>query len=233
MVSHARKIALVDDDPAEREAISILLVDAGFEPIVIDRLEMTLEAAAEQLRTASDVAVCDNRLSRRGLASFSGAALVACLYDQRFPALLVSGYLKDDQDGSIREYRDKIPVSLSKNETNVEQLTRGIGTCIDEAAGYVNPERYGIRSLIRIVERRKHNNEDFVGAIVPAWSVDETVWFPTSLLGDLIDILPDTGVIQPDTYLLGNVNVGAVVSGDLYFKDFELAPDVRDDDGLA
>ena len=233
MCSPSRRVALVDDDPEERETLSIQLEDAGFKPIPLDRLNRTIGSAVDQLCATSDAAICDHRLNPRQLASFTGAELVARLYDRQFPAVLVSGFLQDDQDASIRRFRDKIPVILSKNETTPLQLREGIQTCIGEIAGKVNPERHAIRSLIRVVERRKDNKEDLVSVVVPAWRQDEIIRFPASLLGEFIGILPAHGEVQPSLYLIGWVNVGASRPGDLFFRNFELAPEPRDDDGLA
>ena len=233
MIDQNARVALVDDDPAERDALSVQLEDAGFEPIVVDSLNLTVDSAVEQLRTIAVAAVCDHLLSPRGLANFTGAELVAGLYDRQFPAVLLSGYLQNDQDGVIRRYRDKIPVLLSRKETSSRYLKDGITTCLDEISGDVNPERLGMRSLIRVVERRRENNDDIVNVIVPAWNQEESVRFPTSLLGEFVTMLPESGEVQPRLYFIGTVNIGAESAGDLYFTAFELAPELRDDDGLA
>ena len=232
MTRQNARVALVDDDPAEREAVGIQLEDAGFEPILVESLNLTIESAVDQLRGMAVAAVCDHLLSRGGLANFTGAELVAGLYDCHVPAVLLSGYLQDDQDVSIRRYRDKIPVLLSRKETNSSRLKDGISTCQGEIGGEVSPERIGLRSLIRVVNRTIEN-DDIVSVIVPAWSQDTLVRLPTALLGEFAAMLPESGEVQPRLYLIGTVNIGAQSAGDLYFNDFEPGPELRDDDGLA
>ena len=233
MISQNARVALVDDDPAEREAVGVQLEDAGFEPILVENLDLTVSSAVDQLRGMAAAAVCDHLLSRRGLANFTGAELVAGLYDHHFPAVLLSGYLQDDQDVSIRRFRDKIPVLLSRKETNSNRLKDGISTCRGEIGGDVSPERIGLRSLIRVVGRTFENDEDNVSVIVPAWSQDRIVRLPTALLGEFAAMLPERGEVLPSLYLIGTVNIGAQTAGDLYFNHFEPGPELRDDDGLA
>ena len=233
MISQNARVALVDDDPAERETVSLQLEDAGFEPILVDKLSLTVESAVDQLRSMAVAAVCDHRLSPRGLANFTGAELVAGLYDRQFPAVLLSGYLQDDQDVSIRRYRDKIPVLLSRQTSSSGHLRDGIATCQGEINGNVNPERLGMRSLIRVIDRRRESSDDIVSVIVPAWSQEKFVRIPTSLLGEFVTMLPESGEVRPRLYLIGTVNIGAQSASDLFFNDFEPGPELRDDDGLA
>ena len=233
MNNQNERVALVDDDPAERDALTVQLEDAGFKPIVVDDLGLTVESAVELVRSIAAAAVCDHLLSPRGLANFTGAELVAGLYDRQFPAVLLSGYLPDDRDEAIRRFRDKIPVLLSRKDTGSGYLRDGIRTCQSEIRGDVNPERIGMRSLIRVVERLRENNDDIVKVIVPAWSQEVFVRFPTPLLGEFAMMLPQSGEVRPRLYLIGTVNIGSQSASDLYFTDIELAPEVRDDDGLA
>ena len=104
-----RRVALVDDDPTAATALSVILEDAGYEAIeIVDPLE-SINAAVARIQRVASAAICDHRLSPRGLASFSGAELVAQLYSTAFPAVLISQYFKIDQNVSIRRYREQDP----------------------------------------------------------------------------------------------------------------------------
>jgi hypothetical protein len=64
--------------------------------------------------------------------------------------------------------------------------------------------------------------------IISGWNPYRVVRFPASLMSiDLQDVLTS------ETRLFARVNIGAENADDLYFRDFELAPEPDDDDGLA
>ena len=87
-------IALVDDDPIAAGTLSVLLEDAGYEAVEVESPLESIESAIAQISRVATAAVCDHRLSPRGLAHFSGAELVAQLYAIKFPAVLISQFLR-------------------------------------------------------------------------------------------------------------------------------------------
>ena len=82
--------------------------------------------------------------------------------------------------------------------------------------------------LLRITNITDESNEQVVDAIIPSWNPRWAVRFPVSLIpSGFHDIL------APDVAFFAQVNIGAERSDDLYFREFELAPEPDDDDGLA
>jgi hypothetical protein len=63
---------------------------------------------------------------------------------------------------------------------------------------------------------------------VPQWNPLKAVRFPSSLLGDF-----ESDDLKSDTLFIANVNIGARSADELFFDNFELAPEPDDDNGLA
>ena len=132
MIQEQNRVALVDDDPTAAATMRVLLEDAGYEPIGVEPPLVSIHDAITQIKGMAGAAICDHRLSPRGLASFNGAELVAQLYEGSFPAVLISQYLENDQNVSIRKYRSKIPILLARDELGPGQLADAIRFCTDE-----------------------------------------------------------------------------------------------------
>ena len=94
MSQERQRVALVDDDPTAADMLSVLLEDAGYEAIGLETPLESIDDAVVQIRGIANAAICDHRLSPRGLASFTGAELVAELYATAFPAVLISSILR-------------------------------------------------------------------------------------------------------------------------------------------
>ena len=228
-----RKIALVDDDPNEAIAVGVSLQDAGYEAVPVNEFGRDVARASAHIQMVAQGAVCDHRLTFRGAASFTGAELVSDLYRAGFPAVLISQYLDTDQDVSIRQYRHCIPALLARGIAGPDQLSEAITVCENEIAGYVLPQRRGWRSLVRVVGGEIVSNKIVLSAVVPSWSTEKIVRFPSELLLDLQQHLPTDPAQISVIRFIAKVNIGADQSRDLFFTDFELAPHVRDDDGLS
>ena len=227
------KVAVIDDDELAAESMSVLLVDAKMEPLLIPGGFSSVPSAVEQILTAANAAVCDHRLNPRGYASFFGAELVAHLYCKNFPAILVTQYSDIDNDVSIRKFRRRIPVMLSRDEADENTLPEGIAICREELKGSGLPSRRAWRSIIRLDFKATEGLEDVVDAVIPAWNPRTAVRFPTSLLPDDIRASVDKAEYgELDVHLFAYVNIGAENSRDLFFYGFEPAPVLREDDGL-
>ena len=168
MRQERKRVALVDDDPTAAATLTVLLEDAGYEAIEVEPPLESIDGAIDQIRRVASAAICDHRLSPRGLAYFSGAELVAQLYAIAFPAVLISQYFKIDQDVSIRKYRSKIPILLARDEVGPEQLSDAIRVCANEIGGQRLPHRKGWRTLVRVVAKDIEGGEDVLDAIIPA-----------------------------------------------------------------
>ena len=63
-----------------------------------------------------------------------------------------------------------------------------------------------------------------IDAYVPSWNPHQAVRFPKSLLGSLAE------QVTPGSRFFAQVNVGALNPDDLFFRDFEAAPQPSSDD---
>jgi hypothetical protein len=170
-----------------------------------------------------DAVICDHRLRVRDYAPFNGAEAVACLFDLRIPAVLISRYTRIDVDKDIRPYRNKIPVLLSKDEVDSDSLVVALGRCKSELEGAIPIWRRPRRTLVRIDEV----NQDLVVAFVPGWNPNEAVRFPRALIPN-----PLQSTLRPDDRFFASVNTDAEKADDLFFENFEAAPAVDSEDGI-
>lgn len=224
-----KKIAIVDDDPGLAEATAWDIEAAGYQPFLLDTGHFqNVKELVSIIRENAQGAVCDHRLSNSGFANFYGAELVAALYDLRFPSLLITQYTAIDTSFSIRKWRHKIPVLLSREETNASSITKGIEDCTLELSGKIPSTRKSYRTIVRITSIDEESHERVVDAFVPGWNPHKAVRFPASLVPENIN-----HALQPNARLFAHVNIGAEKSDDLYFEKFELAPEANENDGLA
>ena len=228
-----KRVALVDDDPTAAAALRVLLEDAGYEAIGIEDPLESIDKAVTRITGVASAAICDHRLSPRGLASFSGAELVAQLYSTAFPAVLISQYFKVDQNASIRKYRSRIPMLLARDEVGPDQLADAIRICSDEIDGRRLPNRRGWRTLVRVVAKDVEHGEDVVDAIIPGWRPAEAVRFPAVLLGHHRNELPEGRSDQLGLRFYASVNIGAEDAGDLFLEGFEPAIEPQNGNSLS
>ncbi len=223
-----QRIAIVDNESTDAQIPEWEVEAAGFEPIIVNRSFKKIEELAAYIKAEAQGALCAHRLASYGLAHFYGAKLVASLYDLKIPAVLITQYADIDNDVSIRKWRDKIPVLLRSDEADADSIKRGLENCVLELHGKLPSSRRPHRTLLRITNITDESNEKVVDVIIPGWNPRRAVRFPVSLIPtDLHDKL------VPKTRLFALVNIGAEKAEDLYFREFELAPEPDDDDGLA
>jgi CheY-like chemotaxis protein len=220
------RVAVVDDDPSQADVMSELVRDAGYEPIILGPRFEGIEDLVATVRDNADAAICDHRLRPRGFASFDGAAAVASLIDARIPSLLVTQYIDMDAGVSIRRWRHRVPVLLSRDDADPERIVQGFGDCVREIRGEHLSGRRPWRVLIHVDETREESGEQVVDAHIPSWNPHEAVRFPAALLQPLkVNLVPGT-------LLFAEVNIGAEQPEDLYFTHFELAAEPESEDVL-
>ncbi len=216
------RVAIIDDDPDAIEALIVQTEDADMKPIPLTTNFRDVEFAVEEIKNMADAALCDHRLFLNGYANFSGACLVDRLYRKFLPAILITQFLHDDSDITIRKYRERIPVLLTRDETNSETIRKGLSVCQDELSGcYVLPTRKPWRTLVRIEAVEQTGTEDIVRAVVPGWNPYEQIGFPADLMPIDIRRSMSQYLGQGDFYTFAQVNIGAEKPEDLYFQDFE------------
>jgi hypothetical protein len=226
--------AIINDDESYQDMWRMQVEEAGYHAYIVrrpGRAFVSIEELATEVERHARFAVFDHRLAPRDFAQFSGAAIVAALYDRRTTApLLVSGYEKQDADTSIRLHRQKVPVLLSSGEFRDPETIR---TCFDISASEVWERqlpltRRTLRTIVAIEYCTSESGIAVVDAFVPGWNTEDRVRFPVDLIGPSI-----RDRAKPGQRFFALVNTGAQRDEDLYFSDFELAPEPDSNDGLG
>jgi hypothetical protein len=227
------RAAIINDDERDQDMWSLQVEEAGYEPYVVRRPQGHAFGSVDELalvvESNAKFAVFDHRLAQGDMAQFTGAEIVAALYDRHQTApLLVTTYDRIDKDTTIRLHRRKVPILLSsENFDDPETIRECFRICGQEVwDGVLSLQRRPWRTIIQIEE------VDFkiktVDALVPGWNPDVKVRFPL----DLIDrYLHDR--VESGRHFFARVNTCAEREEDLFFYDFELAPEVDPNDGLA
>lgn len=209
-------IAVIDDNGQAAEAVGYTLEDAGFTPWIFPGTAETAEAAAIKIQENADAAICDHRLSPLGLANFDGAELAAILIEKQIPAVLISQFVSQDYDVSIRRWRAKVPSLICRDEFRAETIKDALELCRREISGEIFPERRKHRTLLRIADIQNEANEQVIDAILPAWNRQRAVRFPLTMVPKKHHHL-----VQKGQYLIAYVNLGALRPEDLFLEEFE------------
>lgn len=233
--AHPVPVAIVNDDPADREIWSLQVEEAGFRPVVITQPPCGEFASVAELVSEVEKcarwAVCDHRLSQFQMAQFSGAEAVAKLNERRHtPSLLVTTWGRIDVDVSIRRYRSNVPVLLSADDfQDPETIRAQLKACSEEVIDRrVPPHRVPRRCLVQIEEKDFESGIAVVDAVIPGWNPNEKVRFPLDLIDDMLH-----AYVMPGAFFTAYVNRGAFKEEDLFLECFELAPEVNPNDGLS
>lgn len=224
------KIVIIDDDKdlAQTACWEVEAADYEAFPIVEGSFNSIDDLILEIPKDVYGV-LCDHRLSKSGLASFYGSDLVAALYEQKIPALLETQFYDMDSDVSIRKHRHKIPVLLDRDSVNSSTILTGLQTCWLELNGTFTSGRKPYRNIVRLVDISEESNEDVVDVIIPSWNPRRAARLPLSLIREwILNFEPKIG-----TRLIANVNSGAEKPEDLYFTDFEIAPEPEEINGIS
>lgn len=221
-------IAIVDDNMQNAEALSVNVETCGSKAITFVEDFSDLDALIKKVMEKSNGVLCDHRLGYGTPATFSGAKAVASWYDHQFPAILVSEYTDLDMYTTIRKYRRKIPVAIPRDTISKKNLIEGFIICLNEIKNHLPPYRKPRRALVRIVGTSVDSNIDIVEAFIPQWNLHKAVRFPLSLFGNV-----KKDDIKPNMLFIADINIGARDTQELFFENFELAPEPDPNDGLA
>ena len=221
-------IAIVDDEQDLATVTGWEVEAAGFESFIVKDFFTEVDVLASHIEKNAKGALCDHRLANYGRTNFSGATLVAELYDRKIPSILITQYTEIDANVSIRKSRRKIPVLLSRDEANAATIKKGIEDCVLELDGKVPITRIPHRTLLNITHITNESKEKVIDVIVPSWNPHKAVRLPASLIPQELH-----SELVVDRWLFADVNTGAEKSDDLYFERFELTPEPDEDDGLA
>ena len=220
-------VAIIDDDPSAAKVTQMVVEDAGLQPWLVERdpslqrvnKDRAMKVIARTILRDAEAAICDHRLRPQGFARFDGAELVAFLINEQFPAVLISQFVDQDYDVSIRHWRAKLPSVITRDEFRADTLLAALEMCRAEIRGEVTPQRRGHRVLIKIVDIQNEANQRVVDAIVPPWSSKTAVRFPASIVPPRLHPR-----LKKNSYLIAQVNLGANQPEDLFFDKFEIPP---------
>ncbi|TYQ23222.1 hypothetical protein PseudUWO311_23645 [Pseudanabaena sp. UWO311] len=236
------KIAIIDDEQQARETLAETLGLVGFETFIVEESFSEVNDLADYIQSNAQAAICDHRLSDRGLAPFTGSELMPSLYQKKFPSILITQYTDTDINVSIRKYRESIPVVLEREDlVNLfdldiiaSKIKRGLETCSKEFQGIMSPSRRPHRTLIHVMDITTDSGEEVAEVFVPSWNRHRAVRFPVSQIPEeLLSKLKLQLEQKKDSWLIARVNTETEKSDDLYFTLFEPAPELDDNDGLA
>ncbi len=221
------RVAIVDDNKLRRDTLGFTLEDVGLRPVPIAGTSSLAEAVGI-IRNSADVAVCDHRLSKNGYAPYTGAELVAALFSEGVPAILITAF--QDDDFSIREHRQQIPRLLVGDDAgDGELLKTAVESAMDEVTKRnVPPDRQMHKAFVRVEYVDHEAGETVVYAFVPQWSDESGIKFPLDLIPEAI-----RHSVAEGTRLLADVNTGAADRKDVFLANFSLAPEPAEDDNLA
>ncbi len=216
-------IAVIDDDETERFLLSDELRNWGYQAESFKGSYTDVESLINEVRDRhSDFVICDNHLQQAGYARFFGAEAVVALIQSGIPSILITSH-QDTDVTRLKKWRPQLPVILDKSNIDKRNVELAFDKCSAEVKGIVAPDRRPYRVLMEVDVLY----ETEVIAFVDAWRPRESVSFHRNLLGNL------GGSIKEGTLLLVEVNIGATNRRELFFTNFELAPEPDPDDGLS
>lgn len=221
------RVAIVDDDPKNVEALSLNVETCGAEPIPFVFNFKNIGDLINQVIKKSDGVLCDNRLSFRGKATFNGAEAVAQWFDRKFPAILVSEFTNSDANTTIRLYRRKIPVVIPRAEISQQTIIEGFSVFQKEVHKQLPSYRKPRKAIVKIVSLTRDSGYEIVEAFIPQWNPHTAIRFPKKLLANV------GREVKPGDLYIAEVNIDARNSDELYFSNFEIAPEPDENDGLA
>ena len=219
------RVAVVDDDPENLEAFAYIVQTCRCEAVRCSIEFGSMSRLVENVTKIADGVLCDHRLSYKSHASFTGAEAVARWFDMKFPAILISAY---DFDATIKLHRRKIPVVIPKHLIDITTITEGFNICTQEIRNVLPPFRKPRRAFVEIVGFDPESKIQLVEAFVPQWNPLKAVRFPRSLMGELASV-----DLEPGMMFIADVNIDARNVDELFFENFELAPEPDPNDGLA
>lgn len=220
-------VAVIDDDEEAAETVIGALEDGGFKAFrqeAHDSIEDLMDAIVKN----SDAAVCDNRLRYGGFADISGADLASRLVLREHPTILVTTYLDQDADITIRSYRPNLPVVLRREDADEpDELRDAFARCVVEITRGRKEDRVPQLTLLQVLSVEEVNGDKVIDAVVHGWHSSSAVRFPISVVKEA-----DRNSLKPGDTLSAMTNLRTDEQVDLYFEDVKLAAAPDPNDGL-
>lgn len=218
-------VAVVDDDVEDRLALQDGLAEAGYATVVREaQLDGTHDLLSWLRDVGADALACDHRLTGSNYARFTGADGVSEAYRElQLPGFLTSAFIGTSGALEIQRQRRYLPSVVRKRDWAPSVLRDAIEFCERELAGDVPIERRPSRTGIEVVDVHSYDRDPVAVAFLPGWQPKTTVHFA-------LDLIEDRGLrelvhSQEVQWLFARVNIGAEGAEELFFSDFEPAPD--------
>ena len=224
-------MGILDDDADLAKAVRLQLEDAGIKTVIANLDDIpTIERAIDWVGSNTQALICDVQLNHQHSGiDYNGAALMSSVIDKcNIPGVLTTGF-KDDVGMLVRPYRHRVPVLVSRDETEEpDVLIAGVDVCREEIAHGRAPNRETHRVPL-YVEKASLADGVALDARVGGWSRKASIRFPASMLGEKYDDMTvATGIVG--RVFFARVNLGAEHENDLFFEDPE--PDLVDPSDL-
>jgi hypothetical protein len=215
------RIAIADDIPNHLAQKSRVVQMAGYEPLQLKGKYHAVADLVDELRRQKvDGLVCDHKLDEGNYALFKGAEVVAALYDDVIPALLVTDYVESDLE-SIRRYRRKVPILIPTGKFTQSAVNQGLEAWMEEVIKHNVPlHRRPRRAVVMVDELIEGPKGRTVTVFVPRWREHFAISIPEELIPE--EIRRD---LKKGTILTANVNTDAENPEDLFFEDFRMTPE--------
>jgi hypothetical protein len=214
-----RRIAILEDDPTNRERLSDLISLCGGEPVPASpKAPKLIDFDNFLKKNHSSLIVCDHRLFEHGnYASYTGAEAIAKSYLNGLGGVLVTAWEKDDSESSIRKFRRWIPALIHSSDLNRIVLEEALLKA-DQEVREKNPppERLPHRTIMTIESINNIGRVQIVKVIMSQWNIQQEVGFPLSIIPNQIK-----SEVSPGKMLIAQVNIGALNAEDLFFTEFE------------
>lgn len=182
------RVLVVDDEDDARAAYCEVVEDLGLTPVPVTG--PVDEARIVGLATDADVVLCDYHLKRQDYAACDGDVLLAGCVEQGVAGVLCTGR-QDFETAIRRDCLRWIPSRLRSWEAEPAEFLEGWRQCLKEMAGSVHPSRRPWRTLVRVVEVQVRRR--YISAVVPAWSVRQTIQIQTGQYSDRVTGAAGTG----------------------------------------
>ena len=228
-IAEGCRVVVVDDVRFSAEMAADIAEEAGLVPVIISDGDGPFEELAQLLgkiqASGCSAAICDHRLSQTQFAQFNGAELVAELYKEKIPGILISTFSAIDSDTSIRLHRPNIPSVIGRPELEPDQILSGLHRCEDELEGRIASDRQPRRTLVRVVGISLESEIEVVDAIIHTWDPYHAVRFPLTAIENHEIKQTLRQKFSSELRLFAEVNIGCQQDNELFFKAFEFAPE--------
>jgi hypothetical protein len=222
-LSEGDKVAVVDDVQEDAVMTASLVSEAGFDPVVITPPPSSIDSLLSEIRKSARAVVCDHRLSDRGRVRYYGAEVVARSNEQHFPAVLITTYADVDY-ASIRLWRAGIPCMLKRGrEAGPDEIIEALNRTEKEVHGLFSAERKPYRTVVRVEKIRASASYGIAEIVVSAWNPAEVIEIPVELIRR---DLKEPKILSVGSRYMADVNIFAPTPDELYFRNFEPAPEI-------